>query len=220
MFNRFPQAILLTPRLKPKGNVTPSPRRFIKPGYVYHLVARGNNKQVIFRGSEDFQKYLYLLEDARKKFSVLIYNYVLMDNHVHLLVEPREERSVSKAMEHIGKSYAQYFNHKYEHVGHVFQGRFKSFMILDEWYFFACTRYIDLNPVKAGVVNDPKDYVWAGYPTLGYGRRGIVELDPHDLYRRLAADPGIRQSVYRSMILGNHHENLDLLNRRAGSLKR
>ena len=198
----------------------PSPRRFLKPGYAYHLVVRGNNKQVIFRESKDFQKYLYLLEEARRKFSALIYNYVLMDNHVHLLVEPKEDQSISRIMEHVGKSYAKYFNCKYDHIGHVFQGRFKSFAILDEWYFFACTRYIDLNPVKAGLVNDPKDYVWAGYSTLGCGRRGIVELDPHHLYHQLAADPATRQSVYRSMVLGDHYENLDLLNRRAGALKR
>src|SRR3989338_5295216 len=198
----------------------PSPNRFWKPGYVYHLVTRGNNKQIIFREPKDFQQYLYLLEEARKTFSVLVYNYVLMNNHVHLLVGVEENGDVSKAMEHIGKGYAKYFNYKYNYVGHVFQGRFKSFMILDEWYFFACTRYIDLNPVKAWLVNYPKDYVWAGYSTLGCGRRGIVRLDAHDLYCRLDSDPVMRQSVYRSLVFGDHYKDLDLLNRRAGSLKR
>lgn len=199
----------------------PRPCRLFKPGCVYHLIARGNNKQVIFREAKDFQKYLYLVQEAKQGFSLLVYNYVLMNNHIHLLVgQQGEGPSVSMAMEYIDKGYAKYFNYKYGYVGHVFQGRFKSFMVLDQWYFFACNRYIDMNPVKAGVTDNPGDHIWSGYPMLAYGRQGIVELNFHDLYCQLGADPAARQLVYRSLVSGNHYDDLDLINRRAGSLKK
>ncbi len=193
--------------------------RSSQPGYVYHLIVRGNNKQVIFREHKDFQKYLYLLEEARKRFSVLIYNYVLMSNHAHLLVGPQAEGANSKFMEYVGKCYAQYFNDKYEHVGHVFQGRYKTFTILDAWYFFACTRYIDRNPIKAGIVSDPAYYIWSGHVALISGRQGIVQLDFHDLYRNLAEDDISRREAYRVLVNSGWYSDLDLLNRRDGMLK-
>ena len=196
----------------------PRALRIQDAGYLHHVICRGNDRQAIFKSDHDFQKYLYLLEEARNLYPIHIYNFCLMDNHVHLIVEPLVEGGLSKAMEHISKQYAKYFNKKYNHVGHVFQGRFKSFLIQVERYFFACSRYVDLNPVKSGMVADPKDYRWSGYKTLAFGKDSGVKLDTHDLLRDLAAHRQEREIAYRALVLNQQGEDLNLMERRAGIL--
>lgn len=187
-------------------------------GYVHHVICRGNDRQPIFKSSQDYQKYLEIVNLTFKLYPLKIYNYVLMDNHLHLLVEPVNEGNLSKAMEYLSKAYAKYFNKTYDHVGHVFQARFKSFLIQTERYFFTCLRYIDLNPVKAGMVTDPKNYKWGGYKTLGLGQISGVDLTQHELYQNLGTTPEERQIAYRAIVLNSQMEEIDLLNKRAGVL--
>ena len=196
----------------------PRPYRIQEAGFVHHIISRGNDRQEIFLSKDDYKTYLLFLEDARKEYPLNVYNYILMPNHLHLLVEPRREGSLSKVMEIVSKAYAKYFNKKYERVGHVFQGRFKSFLIHDDRYFFACSRYIDLNPVKANMVKDPKDYGWSGYSTLAHGKKSLIHLDGHDLYQGLGASLTERQISYRALVNNHQGEELDLLNRRQGAL--
>jgi len=141
-----------------------------------------------------------------------------MDNHIHLLVEPKADGSLSKVMEDTSKAYAKYFNKKYGRVGHVFQGRFKSFLVQQERYFFACSRYIDLNPVKAGLVSEPKDYSWSGYSDLITGKSGNIKLDESEVYLSLGKSGFERQIAYRTLVMSYQGEELDLLNKRAGVL--
>jgi len=184
----------------------PRAPRYQQAGLLHHVVCRGNDKQVIFKSPKDYITYLDLLEEARKLFPLKVYNYVLMDNHIHLLVEPTEKGSLSKVMEYVSKAYAKYFNKMHLHSGHVFQGRFKSFLIQEERYFFACTRYIDLNPVKANIVNDPKQYKWSAYGYLIGAKEPKIKLDQHDLYQELGKTIQERQIAYRALVISSQED--------------
>lgn len=192
----------------------PRPFRIQDAGYVHHVICRGNDRQVLFKTTHDFLKYFDLIQEAKKLYPIEIYNFALMDNHIHLLLEPTTEGNLSKFMEHISKNYAKYFNKSYNHTGHVFQGRFKSFLVQEERYFLACSRYIDLNPVRANIVSDPKDYAWSGYNFVGQGREVGIKLDLHELYLRLGANSQERQIAYRALVLNTYGEELNLLDRR------
>ncbi len=192
----------------------PRPIRIQDAGYLHHVICRGNNQQAIFKSSQDFQEYLSLVDKTRKIYPVKLYNYVLMDNHIHLLVEPMEEGSLSKFMEHVSKAYAKYFNKTHDHNGHVFQGRFKSFIVQSERYFYACSRYIDMNPVKANIAADPRLYEWSGYNSLAFGKSGPIAIDQHILYLNLGKSPEERQAGYRVLVHNYQGEELNLLDRR------
>lgn len=196
----------------------PRSRRLNQAGLTHHVICRGNRKQVLFRLTSDFEKYLNLLDKARQEHPLVVYNYALMSNHVHLLVKAEQENSLSKTMEQVSGSYAKYFNAKYEFSGHVFQGRFKSFLIEDERYFLACSRYIDLNPVKAGCVNTPQEYPWCAYRTLAYGEADKVVREYHELYLELGSSPAEMQASYRAFIALQPEKELDLEKRKAGIL--
>jgi len=180
---------------------------------VHHVIMRGNNKQDIFRERFDFLKFGQLLQDSTLTHPLALYNYALMTNHIHLLVETKKDGSLSKALRETTREYAKYFNKKYDHVGHVFQGRFKSFVIDKERYFFLCSRYIDLNPVKAGLVNEPEKYPWSGCQTLAFGRKSSISLDYHPLYEGLGNTPEERQLSYQSIVRQSLMPNLDWENK-------
>ena len=193
----------------------PRPQRLQDAGFLHHVVSVGNDRQVIFKSPQDFLTYFDLLDKARKQYPIKIYNFCLMDNHIHLLVEPLEDGSLSRAMEYVAKGYAKYFNKTYHHEGHVFQGRFKSFLVQSERYFFACSRYIDLNPVKANLIEHPKDYQWSGYNVLAHGVGATFPTDFHPLYESLGSSEQERQVAYRALVFNSSGDELDLLNKRS-----
>lgn len=196
----------------------PRALRIQDAGYLHHITCRGNNKRILFAQQKDFSTYVDLLNHAKKVFPLKIYNYCLMDNHIHLLVEPMEDGALSKVMEYVTKAYAKYFNREYTHTGHVFEGRFKSFLIEEKGYYFACSRYIDLNPIKAQMVKEPQDYKWSGYAQMALGKKGVLKVDLHELYEELGKNANERQIVYKALVLTGQAEDLDLLNSRAGIL--
>lgn len=196
----------------------PSPPRINETGFVHHVIARGNNKQNLFKDPSDFLKFSHFLSEAITRYPLAIYNYALMTNHFHLLVETKQEGSLSKVLEETTREYAKYFNKKYDHIGHVFQGRFKSIVIEEEKYFFLCSRYIDLNPIKACIVNQPEEYAWSGYKTLAFGRSSVIPLEYHALYQGLGDTSEERQISYRSIVSQPFVPNLDLENKKAGVL--
>ena len=196
----------------------PRPQRLQDAGFLHHVVSVGNDRQVIFKSPQDFLTYFDLLDKARKQYPIKIYNFCLMDNHIHLLVEPLEDGSLSRAMEYVAKGYAKYFNKTYHHEGHVFQGRFKSFLVQSERYYFACSRYIDLNPLKSQIVSDPKEYQWTGYKSLAFGEAPPIIMDVHSLYEGLGANEQERRIAYKTLVFNYHGEDLDLLERRTGVL--
>ena len=130
--------------------------RFILPGQPQHIIQRGNNRQDIFCSEDDYLYYLEKLIEAASKHQCDIHAYVLMTNHVHLLVTPHTEEGIGKMMQVLGRYYVQYFNHRYKRTGTLWEGRYKATLIDTEQYLLTCMRYIELNPVRAKeMVNHP-----------------------------------------------------------------
>jgi len=166
------------------------------------VIQRGNNRQVCFGGEQDFAAYAGWLKDYSKKYQVDIHAWVLMTNHVHLLCTPRVENAVSQMMQSLGRRYVRYFNFSYKRTGTLWEGRFKSCLVQEEGYLLQLYRYIELNPVRAGMVEQPSDYAWSSYPINALGK--ISELcTPHPLYLALGSEPIERQSRYRELF--KHH---------------
>ena len=170
--------------------------RFCPAGMPIHVVQRGNNRQVCFGKEADMSAYANWLGEYAKKFDVEIHGWVLMTNHVHLLLTPKDEIGVSKLMQTLGRLYVRYFNYGYQRTGTLFEGRYKSSVVQEEEYFLNCLRYIELNPVRAGMVNDPGDYKWSSYRAHAFGVK-VKMWTPHVLYSELAVSEIERQSHYR-----------------------
>lgn len=146
------------------------------PGAIYHIMARGNYRQNIFKDDEDFKVFLVLMQDAKTKYGFKLHAYCLMTNHYHLLLET-EQTEIWKIMKRINQIYAAYYNEKYRLTGHLFQGRYKSCLVENDSYFLQTSRYIHLNPVKAKMVPRAEAYPWSSYSTLiGMKQEMIVEV--------------------------------------------
>jgi len=130
---------------------------------VYHISIRGNNRQMVLAAREDKQAFLGTLNKYKKRFKFKLYGFVLMDNHVHMILETTSQNNISKVMQAITLSYSQKFRNKYNYTGYVWQGRFKSSIISGEIYIVECINYIHNNPVRANMVNEAKDYLWSSY---------------------------------------------------------
>ena len=169
--------------------------RFVLSGHPQHVIQRGNNRDVIFIAKEDYQFYLEKLRDGCEKYSCDIHAYVLMTNHVHLLITPHAENGIAKLMQYIGRYYVQYFNHQYRRTGTLWEGRYKATLLDSERYLLTCYRYIELNPVRADMVVQPGDYPWSSFVFNAMGKSDIV-VTPHDLYLHLGKDNASRQEAY------------------------
>lgn len=132
------------------------------PGGLYHIITRGNRREEVFLDDSDYKRYLDLLSHYHNRYNFLLYAYVLMPNHTHLLIE-QNETPISKIMQGINQSYTQYFNKRYNKVGHLFQGRYKALLCDKDGYLLVLVRYIHLNPVRAHIVKMPEDYVWSSH---------------------------------------------------------
>ncbi|MBI5465523.1 transposase [Candidatus Gottesmanbacteria bacterium] len=152
------------------------PIRISVEGFVYHITVRGNGRSDIFLETRDFLRILKRLKEYKEKLKFFLYAYVLMPNHFHLLLEPTARGTITKIMQTINTAYTMYFNKKYSHVGHVFQGRFHSIIVEKEPYLLEVSRYIHLNPVRAGLVTKPEDYSWSSYRTyLGKEKNPLID---------------------------------------------
>lgn len=161
-------------------------RRIFLAGTAQHVVQRGNNRGDIFRSTCDYELFLCALADAASRFRLSVHAYVLMTNHLHLLVTPATARSVPCAMQAIGRRYVPYFNARYQRTGGLFEGRYRSTVVGDERYFMTCMRYIELNPVRAGLVTVPESYRWSSYGAHALGAANAI-LAAEDVYPRLGA---------------------------------
>ena len=175
----------------------PRRKRTYFPGLPYHLVQRGNNREVCFVEPENYQYYLELWKECSKRYQVSVHAYCLMTNHIHFLVTPEYSDSISRAMSVIGSRYAYYFNKTYKRSGTIWEGRHKSSLIQSDRYFLTCCRYIELNPVAAGMVNKPEEYKWSSYLANAWGRES--NLLPHDEYLKLGGDTKTRSYAYREL---------------------
>lgn len=141
----------------------PKKKRVWYPGATYHIMCRGNHRGDIFRDQEDYEIYLTILRSIVEEFDTCIYSYCLMTNHVHIQLQTNTV-DISKIMRKLNLFYTKFFNNKYNIVGHLFQGRYKSQIIENDAYSLQTSRYIHLNPVKARMVTSPVDYKWSSYP--------------------------------------------------------
>ena len=169
---------------------------------IYHILTRGNNRKVIFKDESDYTRYIEILKHYKEKYQFLLYHYALMGNHVHLVVETTAKGGrLAEIMKGINLSYAQYYKKKYKHTGHFWQDRYKSIIISNDEYLLACGSYVELNPVRAGIAKDPKDYRWSSYLVYAYGQKDSV-TDVHGIYQALAGDESKRKKKYREFVRG------------------
>ncbi len=176
----------------------PRRARLSMPGIPWHIIQRGNNRSACFFTDEDYQLYLDRLQEQADKHGCEIHAYVLMTNHVHILLTPHEEDSASLLMKHLGQRYVQYVNRTYQRSGTLWEGRFRSCLTQNEAYVLACYRYIELNPVRAGMVKHPRDYPWSSYRFNAEGRANDI-LTPYDQYARQAVNDQDRKKAYRGL---------------------
>ena len=161
--------------------------RFCPAGLPQHIIQRGNNRNICFMGEQDFVAYASWLEEYAIKFAVDIHAWVFMTNHVHLLATQSSQDAVPRMMQSLGRRYVQYFNSTYRRSGTLWEGRYKSSLVQTEQYLLACYRYIELNPVRAGMVNDPAEYSWSSYRCNALGLDASM-CSPHGEYLALGSE--------------------------------
>jgi len=173
--------------------------RLIVPQQPHHVIQRGNDRQVIFREEADYQRFLVWLKDAARFYEVAIHAYVLMPNHLHLLATPADATGLALMMQKLGRLYVPWFNHKYERTGGLFEGRFRTSLIDTDRYFMTCSRYIELNPVRAQMVAGPGDYPWSSYAHHTGAKVDTLVAD-HALFWALGNTPFQREAAYMDMV--------------------
>lgn len=169
-------------------------RALSEEGFL-HVFTRGNNKRYIFRKERDFKIYLELLKRYKERFNLIVYHYVLMYNHIHLLCRICADTNLAKLMQGLGLSYSSRYRKRYEHTGHFWQGRYRSNIIEDDRYFLTCGLYIERNPVEAGLVDLPEEYPWSSYRAYALGEKNdIIDIDP--LFETLGNNDDERRKAY------------------------
>ena len=175
--------------------------RYVIPDQPQHIIQRGNNRQNIFASDEDYQFFRDALVDASVKYKLTVHAYVWMTNHIHLLATPGAQDSISKVFQSVGRKYVQYFNFKYKRSGTLWEGRYRATVVDSERYLLAVMRYIELNPVRAGMVAHPRDYPWSSfaYNAGGGDGKNVEWLVPQQEYLRLGHTAQERQQAYRQL---------------------
>lgn len=170
------------------------------PHIAQHVVQRGNNRLPCFLDDDDRRRYLHLLREALFDTGVALHAYVLMDNHVHLLVTPPEAGAVSRLMQKLGRQYVGQFNARHRRTGTLWEGRYKSCLVGSDEYALRCSRYIDLNPVRARMTDDPAQFAWSSCAHLCGQRDDPLLLQPHPAYARLGVSRTERSTAYRALL--------------------
>jgi len=179
----------------------PRKLRFHLPGVPVHVIQRGNNREPGFFDTRDYGAYLSYLAEAGRRYQVSVHAWVLMTNHVHLLVTPAQANSLALMMQWLGAKYVRYINHRYRRTGSLWEGRYRGCLVDSERYLLTCMRYIELNPVRAGMVELPADYCWSSYRCNALGNLDGV-TQPHPLYTAMGKDTVTRQGAYRAAFQG------------------
>jgi putative transposase len=172
--------------------------RYFVPDQPQHLIQRGNNRGTVFFSLDDRVQYLDWLREAADEFGCRIHAYVLMTNHVHLLATPERADSLSRMMQTLGRRYVRYVNTGLRRTGTLWEGRYRAAPIDSESYFLACCRYIELNPVRARMVEHPRLYKWSSYRAHAEGANNPLVSD-HPLYRALGRNQAARVKAYRAL---------------------
>jgi putative transposase len=176
----------------------PRPLRLILPHIAVHVIQRGNNRVACFRDDNDNLVYLANLRRLSEKYDCAVHAYCLMTNHVHLLLTPSAADACTGLMRDLGQRYVQYFNRRHDRSGTLWEGRFRSCIAESALYVLGCYRYIELNPVRAGMVDHPSSYLWSSY-AVNSGMRSDPLISSHAEYIALATDSHLRQAAYRGL---------------------
>ena len=180
----------------------PTRGRVVYDGAVCHIIQRGNNRQKIFKEESDYENFLSLIVKYKSKYEFDIYNYCFMGNHLHLLMKISKGIDLPRLMQGLFQSFRFYYRKKYKYTGYLFQGRYKSKIIDKDTYFLECARYIERNPLRAGIVEDLSRYKWSSYLYYAYGlKNDIITANP--MYVALENTPIERQKIYREYVLTN-----------------
>ena len=172
--------------------------RLVIPGVPLHIIQRGNNRHACFLADADYLVYLSMLQASALRANCSVHAYVLMTNHVHLLLTPETSKSPGRLMKALGQRYVQYINRRYGRTGTLWEGRFRSCIVDDDRYFLTCQRYIELNPVRAEMVDHPRHHRWSSYRA---NADGVLDqlVTPHHLYMLLAQECSERRAAYRDL---------------------
>ena len=173
--------------------------RLVVPNQPHHVIQRGSGAQPIFHDEADYRAFLAWLREVAKACKVAIHAYVLMPNHLHLLASPSDEGGLAQMMQRVGRLYVPYFNQKYGRAGSLWQGRFKTSLVEGQPYLLVCSRYIELNPVRAQLVGDPLDHPWSSYAHHA-GARSDPLITDHPLYWALGNTPFQREAAYIELV--------------------
>jgi putative transposase len=177
----------------------PRHARLQLPGYPLHVIQRGHNRARCFHNDNDRATYLGLLEESCELYACRVHAYVLMPNHVHLLVTPEQPEHISQAMRWLGQRYVQRFNKSHARTGAMWEGRFKSFPVDSELYLLRCQRYAEQNPLRARLVEHPREYAWSSYRYNADGWRSTL-VKPHAIYTAMVGDDGRFIQAYRDFL--------------------
>jgi putative transposase len=173
--------------------------RLTLPGYLHHVILRGNNRQPIVLDDTDRAAFLDAVADNAQKYRVALHAYVLMDNHGHLLLTPGTADGVPRMMQAVGRTYVRHFNARHGRTGTLWEGRYRSTLIQAERYLLPCMAYLDLNPLRAGLVSDPQNHTWSSHQHY-IGQVADRRLTPHPAYWRLGNTPFAREAAYAEMV--------------------
>jgi len=176
----------------------PRQSRYIVPEVAAHIIQRGNNRIACFREDSDYLTYLFHLRQLAAKLSVKVHAYCLMTNHIHLLLTPGSSQDCIALMRDLGQRYVQYFNRRYERSGTLWEGRYRSCITESARYVLACYRYIELNPVRARMVQRPREYPWSSH-AANIGELADAGIVPHAEFDALGCDNITRRTAYRAL---------------------
>ena len=174
--------------------------RFLPPNNYYHIMNRGNNHMPIFTCDDDYKFYLKKLTELKLEHPFDLYHYCLMGTHLHLLVKIKKESDFSNFSKRLNLSYSSYYQRNYGFSGHFWQGRYKSQLISNDPYFIQCGKYIELNPVKASIIDKPEEYPWSSYCAYALGKQNSL-LTEDIFYAELGQSSEERQNRYKDMVI-------------------
>jgi putative transposase len=175
------------------------PIRIEYPGALYHVTSRGNEKKDIFREDRDKQKFLEILNDYHDCFGILIHSYVLLDNHYHLILETPAGNLI-KIMHGLNSRYTGYFNRKYQRVGHLFQGRYRAILVDKDAYLLALSRYVHLNPIRAGITDNLEKYAWSSYLGFIQSRKKVSWMEYDEVLFQFGNNPDLCRKRYKEFV--------------------
>ena len=188
----------------------PRPLRIYLPDLIYHVLNRGNNRQVIFAEESDYLHYLNILKKYKEKFNFKLFAYCLMTNHIHLLIKTPANGTISEIMKAITIAHTRHYHHKYNASGHIWQGRFKSPVVSCDEYLLTLMRYIEQNPVRAGIASQPKEYPFSSYcANIRIEEDALVDKEDNPVYLGLGNTIEARIKRYKEFIrIRGHNTNL------------